>query len=67
MPVLLLILAIGVFVWLWLARRGSTLTRLCRWREDRRAGPGHFRCAACGAECILPPGQVPRHCLRDAG
>jgi succinate dehydrogenase / fumarate reductase iron-sulfur subunit len=26
--------------------------------------PGHWRCAACGAECDLAVGQEPRDCLR---
>jgi hypothetical protein len=60
MPVLLLILVILVFVYLWIVRRGTTLTRDCRWRLDRQGGPDRFRCAACGAEC---DGR-PRHCLR---
>ena len=60
MPLLLLILLAAVVVYLWLARRGSTLTRACRWRLDRAGGPEHYRCAACGAET---DGR-PRHCLR---
>lgn len=64
MPVLLILLAVGVFVWLWFARRGSTLTRTCRWRLDRSVGPTHHVCAACGATCDLPEGRTPRDCLR---
>ncbi|MFN3823241.1 MAG: hypothetical protein ACK4GW_07700 [Pseudorhodobacter sp.] len=64
MFVLLALLLLSVLVWLWLARRGSTLTRTCRWRLDRAGGAGHFRCAACGAEVDLPPGKSPRDCLR---
>jgi LSD1 subclass zinc finger protein len=60
MPVLLLILLVSVFAYLWLARRGKTLTRSCRWRLDRTLGPSHHRCAACGAVTDA----VPRHCLR---
>jgi len=60
MPILLVILALGVFGYLWFARRGSTLTRACRWRLDRRLGPDRYRCAACGAETS----GTPRHCLR---
>lgn len=66
MPLLLLALGIGVFAYLWFARRGSTLTRLCRWRLDRSLGPGHYTCAACGASCDLPQGRQPRDCLRPA-
>ena len=64
MPILLLILALSVFLYLWLARRGSTLTRACRWRLDRDLGPDHYRCAACGAVTSAAPGKSPRHCLR---
>lgn len=66
MPVLLLILLVGVLGWMWWTRRGATLTRACRWREDRTGGVGLHRCVACGATCLLPEGQVPRHCLRKA-
>ncbi|VDC25257.1 hypothetical protein [Pseudogemmobacter humi] len=54
-----------LFLGLWYYRRGSTLTRACRWREARQGGAGHWRCAACGAECDLAPGRAPRHCLRQ--
>lgn len=60
-------LFLAVLAGLWLMRRGSTLTRDCRWREDRtRAGTAGraFRCAACGAELSLPVGRSPRDCLR---
>lgn len=60
MPLLLLVLLAGVLLYLWLARRGTTLTRACRWRLDRTRGPEHYRCAACGAEA---EGR-PRDCLR---
>ena len=60
MPLLLLLLLAGVLLYLWFARRGRTLTRACRWRQDRTLGPDHHRCAACGAVC---EGE-PRHCLR---
>jgi len=60
MPLLLVILLAAVVLYLWIARRGSTLTRACRWRLDRTGGPDHYRCAACGAET---DGR-PRHCLR---
>ncbi len=58
------IVIIAILLGMWWMRRGSTLTRECRWREERGAGPGHFRCAACGAEAALAPGQRPRDCLR---
>ena len=60
MPLLLILLAIGVFVYAWWSRRGKTLTRDCRWRLDRPAGPDIYRCAACGAVCEGPP----KDCLR---
>ena len=60
MPLLLIVLLISVVLYLWLARRRTTLTRACRWRLDRSGGPDHYRCAACGAE---KDGQ-PRDCLR---
>jgi hypothetical protein len=60
MPLLLLALLVSVVLYLWLMRRGTTLTRACRWRLDRAGGPDHYRCAACGAET---DGR-PRHCLR---
>ncbi|HQY44575.1 MAG TPA: hypothetical protein PK450_10390 [Paracoccaceae bacterium] len=60
MPVLLLVLLLSVLAYLWLMRRGSTLTRACRWRVDRMAGPDHYQCAACGARTT----GKPRHCLR---
>ncbi|MDW4549481.1 hypothetical protein R5H32_08970 [Defluviimonas sp. D31] len=60
MPILLLILLLSVFTYLWLARRGKTLTRACRWRLDRTLGADRYRCAACGAVAT----GAPRHCLR---
>jgi hypothetical protein len=64
---LLILLGIGVFAYLWWRWRTTTLTRECRWREDRAAGPGHWRCAACGAETVAEPGQEPRECLKPRG
>ena len=60
MPALLLLLLVAVVLYLWLVRRGTTLTRACRWRLDRTAGPDRYRCAYCGAETD----GTPRHCLR---
>jgi len=60
MPVLGLLLLAGVLVYLWLTRRNSTLTRACRWRQQRALG--QWRCAACGAVAQGP--VEPRHCLR---
>ncbi|MGB3148940.1 MAG: hypothetical protein WBA91_14450 [Paracoccaceae bacterium] len=61
MPVLMLILLVSVFTYLWLARRGTSLTRACRWRLDRTLGADQYRCAACGA---ITKG-TPRICLQD--
>jgi len=61
MILLLPLLAIAVFLALWLSRRGSTLTRQCLWREHR--AEALWRCAACGAETPSTGGK-PRHCLR---
>ncbi|MDP2048334.1 MAG: hypothetical protein Q8K33_05535 [Cypionkella sp.] len=66
MPLLLLVLLVSVFVYAWAARRNSTLTRDCRWRLDRRAGPSSYHCAACGAVCDPGAGRGPRQCLRVA-
>lgn len=63
MPILLVALGLSVFLYLWLTRRGTTLTRTCRWRLDRSLGPDRYRCAACGAVTDGPP----RHCLRPRG
>lgn len=65
MPILIPLLLIGVFAVLWFTRRGATLTRVCRWRLDRAAGPEVWRCAVCGA--VTTSARAPRHCLRDAG
>ncbi|MCB1364354.1 MAG: hypothetical protein KDK02_09540 [Rhodobacteraceae bacterium] len=60
MPVLLIVLALGVFAYLYWRHRSTTLTRDCRWRQDRRRGI--WRCAFCGAQ--KPGTQAPRVCLR---
>lgn len=62
MPLLVLLLLVAVFVYLYISRRGSTLTRECRWRQDRRSGPQAWRCASCGARTTAD--ASPRHCLR---
>lgn len=66
MVLLLPLLLVGVFAYMWFARRGSTLTRECRWRQDRTLGPASWRCATCGATCNPAPGRLPRACLRPA-
>lgn len=62
MPVLLILLLVSVFLYLWITRRNSTLTRNCRWRLDRSVAPDFWRCAACGATVR---GAEPRDCLRE--
>lgn len=67
MPVFLILGLIAFFVLSWWWHRSRTLTRDCRWREDRtRAHDGghFFHCVACGAETHLPNGAEPRDCLR---
>jgi hypothetical protein len=64
MVLLLPLLLVGVFAYMWLSRRGSTLTRDCLWRLDRSLGPSCWRCAACGAVCKTVKDQEPRQCLR---
>ncbi len=58
---LLIILLVGSLIYLWWKWRFTTLTRLCRWREDRAAGDWY--CAACGAR-TKTDGSAPRICLR---
>ncbi|QYZ68725.1 hypothetical protein [Neotabrizicola shimadae] len=65
MAVLLPFLAVAVFLAMWWSRRGSTLTRDCRWRLDRRLGPTTWHCATCGATCD-PGSGTPRDCLHPA-
>ena len=57
------LIAALVLFGMWLAKRGSTLTRDCRWRPDRTGGPQHWHCVACGADCDVAKGE-PRQCLR---
>lgn len=64
-PALLVILLIGVaayFVW---RHRSTSLTRECRWRQDRAAGL--WRCAACGGELPATGEGPPRICRKRAG
>ena len=58
--VALVILGVGTFAYLWWRWRTTTLTRDCRWREDR--AEGGWRCAFCGARAAKGP---PRVCLKD--
>ena len=61
MPVLLLLLAVGVLGYLYWRRRTTTLTRNCRWRQQR--GAGEWQCAFCGARAKNE--RAPRSCLRE--
>ncbi|MFN7222854.1 MAG: hypothetical protein ACK4MS_02405 [Paracoccaceae bacterium] len=60
MPLLLLILLVSVLLFMWISQRKSTLTRACRWRQERAAG--QWRCVACGA--VSAGEAVPTLCLR---
>ncbi|MCG7622017.1 hypothetical protein [Epibacterium sp. Ofav1-8] len=60
MPVLLILLLLGTLTYLYWRRRTTTLTRNCRWRQDRRAGG--WRCAFCGA--VEGGAGAPLHCRR---
>ncbi|MGR3622774.1 hypothetical protein [Pseudophaeobacter sp.] len=60
MPILILLLLTGVFAYFIWRRMTSTLTRACRWRQER--SQDRWRCGNCGA---LQPGRAePRDCLR---
>ena len=50
MPILLLALLLGVLAYLYWRRRTTTLTRDCRWRQDRAAGD--WVCAASGERAM---------------
>lgn len=63
MPILLLILLLSVLAYMRFARRNSTLTRSCRWRQERSAG--QWRCSFCGA--VRPGEAEPRVCDRPQG
>lgn len=49
------------FAWQYWRWTRTTLTRSCRWREDR--GRGDWVCAFCGAR-TESAGHPPRVCLR---
>lgn len=61
MQLVIPVLIAAVFLYLWITRRNTTLTRACRWRQDRRTAADAWRCAACGATAR---GREPRDCLR---
>ena len=60
MPILLLLLAFGVLGFLWYQRATTTLTRDCRWRQDK--ANDLWRCAFCGAE--TKGAEEPKDCMR---
>lgn len=59
---LLLALLIGTLAWLWWHRRTTSLTRNCRWRQDRAAGV--WRCRYCGG--VIEGKTEPVVCLRKS-
>jgi hypothetical protein len=70
MIVLLVLLVIGVLLYLFWVQRTTTLTRQCRWREDRRFDHDDrrlFRCLACNAKTECAVGERPRDCLAAKG
>jgi len=63
---LLLILAMGVFVWMLWTYRARQRTKHCRWRADRSrdTAAGHyFVCVSCGAETFCADNTPPAVCL----
>ncbi|WP_082637183.1 hypothetical protein [Ruegeria atlantica] len=60
MPILLLILAGGVFAYFLWRSRTSSLSRDCRWRQHRKEGV--WVCAFCGAQ--QQGGDAPTQCLK---
>lgn len=59
---LLVVLLFGVLAYSWWKWRHTTLTAMCRWRQDRTAGD--WVCAACGARTETRGGKHPTVCLR---
>ncbi|SER82481.1 hypothetical protein SAMN04490244_103130 [Tranquillimonas rosea] len=64
LPVLI-VLAVGAYAWLYWRWSRTTLTRNCRWREDRRNGI--WVCDFCGATTETDNNKRPRACLRNGG
>ncbi len=60
MPILLLLLLTGVFAYFIYRRKTTTLTRDCRWRQER--SQNRWRGSSCDA--IQTGSPEPRHCLR---
>ncbi|WP_172299347.1 hypothetical protein [Pseudoruegeria sp. HB172150] len=62
--ILFLFLAIGTFAYLWWKWHHTTLTRECRWRQDRTAGDWY--CVHCGGRTVTDGGKPPKICVRGA-
>ncbi|MEP4036819.1 MULTISPECIES: hypothetical protein [unclassified Pseudophaeobacter] len=60
MPILLLLLLTGVFAYFIYRRKTTTLTRDCRWRQER--SQNQWRCTSCDA--VKSGATEPRDCLR---
>jgi len=61
---ILIALALGVFGYLWWKYRFTTLTRNCRWRQDRRVGGWH--CVYCGGRIADAADDAPpRRCVHS--
>ena len=60
MPILIVFLLTGVFGYFIWRRMTGTLSRDCRWRQQR--SQHRWQCSNCGA--VQPGEAAPRHCLR---
>lgn len=69
MPVLLIV-ALGVILWMFVTYKARHRTRHCRWREDRSRDTTegrYFICMSCGSDTFSPDNLPPRHCLKPEG
>ncbi|SDC51913.1 hypothetical protein SAMN04488239_102425 [Ruegeria marina] len=64
MPVLLLLMALGVFGYFLWRSRTTTLTRNCRWRLDR--GADEWYCAYCGGRARGGVDKSPTCCVQTS-
>ena len=60
---LLLALLLGVFAYLYWKRTATTLTRNCRWRQDRAAGD--WACGYCNQRLKTSDGNSPKTCQNN--
>ncbi len=60
---LAIFLLIAVLAVMFYRHRTTSLTRDCRWRQDRARGC--YACAFCGAEVTAENDKAPNICLRD--